>query len=333
MKLPDLIRHSRAHKIFKPFFAGRGHVLVFHRVCRDSDSIFNKNLQVTPEYLENVLKYFISNKIEIVSLDECYELITSKIKKKRFAVFTFDDGYADLMSQALPVFEKYNAPFALFQTTGYPDQKLVNWVYLLEDLVSKNKRIEFNADGREYFFNARTGDEKIDAYFKLRTYLRTSDKHNLPARLTAIFKSSYQELIDYTKRLMLSWEQISEFSNHSLITIGSHSVNHKAFSELQEKEVINEINESIEIIERKIGKPVLYLAYPFGGHSQANVREFNLARDMGIKMAFTAINGNIFKSHADHLTSLPRIGLNENWSSSLIDLYVNGFTPFIDKFR
>jgi peptidoglycan/xylan/chitin deacetylase (PgdA/CDA1 family) len=333
MNKADLIQSSKLHKVFKPFYSGIGHIFMFHRVCNENDYIITKDLQVTPEYLENVLKYFIYNNIDIVTLDECYNRITAKGKVKRFAVFTFDDGYADNLTHALPVFEKYNAPFALFLATGYPDYKIVLWWYLLEYLVLNNSSIKFNEGGDTYFYNTLTLDEKRDAFSKIRRYIRESNHKNLLSRLKTIFNSYYYDLFELTKKLALSWEQVIELSNHSLVTIGAHTVNHLVLSKLTENEVMKEINESVKIIERKTGKPVLYLAYPFGGNNEASVREFNIAGNCSVKMAFTAKNGNIFKRHAHHLTALPRIGINESWSISHIDLYINGLTPFLNNFR
>ena len=75
------------------------------------------------------------------------------------------------------------------------------------------------------------------------------------------------------------------------------------------------------------------VAFTDDGDNEAGKREFDIARTLNIKMAFTAKNGNVFKHHANKLTSLPRIGVNENWSNSHIDLFINGFTPFLNKFR
>lgn len=332
MNKADLIRYSKLHKLFKPSYSGIGHVLMFHRVSNENNSILNKYLQVTPEYLETVLKYFISSNIDIVTLDECYNRIVSKNKVKRFVAFTFDDGYADNLTHALPVFEKYNAPFALFLATGYPDHKIILWWYLLENLVLNNNRIEFKEDGEIYLYDTLTNDEKAVAFTNIRRHIMNSNQANLLSRLKAIFSADNFDLIDLTKKLALSWEQVMELSNHPLVTIGAHTVNHLALSKLIEYEAIAEINESIKIIERKTGKPVLYLAYPFGNSAEAGVREFNMAGKCNIKMAFTSKNGNIFKNQSHHsMISLPRIGIDENWGISQIDLFISGLIPFINN--
>lgn len=331
MKQSDLIQKSKLHKLFSPFYSGIGHILTFHRVCTENNYVLMKALQVTPEYLESVIKFFISNNIEIVNLDECYRRINSKDKVKRFVVFTFDDGYVDNYTNALPVFEKYNAPFTIFLTTGFPDHKIVLWWYLLENLINSNNKIEFKDDGDSFLYNTSTLEEKRIAFMKIRNYILESNHKNYYTRLNTIFKDENIDLFRLTRELALSWKQVIELDTHELVTIGAHTVNHMALSRLNDDEVVEEISNSKKIIETKIKSPVQYLAYPIGTSMEAGEREFNLARMCNIKMAVTTEKGNIFKHHTNYLYSLPRIGINENLSIPNIDLYINGMTTFRDR--
>jgi len=306
---------------------------MLHRVCNESDNdyVITKGLQVTPDYLDTMLKFFVSENYEMVSLDECYNRITSRHKVKKFVAFTFDDGYVDNLTHALPVFEKYNAPFTIFLTTGMPDHKVILWWYLLDNLIMNNNSIQFSDEGKNYHYDTSTIAKKKDTFGKIRPFILESNHENLIPRLKSIFQESFPDLYDLTKRLSLTWEQVIELSKHPLVTIGAHTVNHYALSKLHEDLATKEINESISIIESKIGKPVLHLAYPIGTSIEASTREFKIAANSSLKTAYTAEKGNIFKHHSNSLYSLPRLGINEALQISNIDLYINGLTPFRDK--
>ncbi|MEA3462299.1 MAG: polysaccharide deacetylase family protein [Bacteroidota bacterium] len=327
----DLIHASKLYKVFKPFYSGIGHVLVFHRVGEDDSLVFTKDLQVSPESLERFLQYFNSNNIDIVTLDECYKRILSGKREKRFVAFTFDDGFRDNLSHALPVFEKYNAPFALFLTTGFPDHKIVLWSYMLENLVLNNTAIDFTDRGQRYSYSLSSENEKREAFKEIRTYILSSSPENLIPRLKNIFHASTKDLYSLTSRMALSWEEVKELSDHPLVSIGSHTVNHLALRNLPEEKAIREISDSLTIIEDKTGRPVSHMAYPYGMPSAVGPREFNLASQTRLKLAFTTVSSNIMKHHARNLHALPRIEMRNEWTDKTLDLYVNGYLPFLHR--
>ena len=329
----DLFRRTQLHRLFRPFFAGCGNVLVFHRVENNNSSLFYKNNVVSPDYLESVIQYFISNNIDIVSLDECYERITSKYKSNRFVAFTFDDGWKDNLTYALPIFEKYNVPFALFLTTGYINREMVFWGYLLEDLILSKNHICFSHNGIEYSYITISMEEKINAFYQIKKILREFTKEISLTKLKGLFDLSEDEIYELTQNLMLNWEQVDELSKSPLITFGSHSISHSVLRNLSDKEVFYEIDKSVNIIEERTKRKINYFAYPFGGVAEVSTREYNIASNYGLKMAFTVSNDNLFKHHQKRLSAIPRIGLNEKWSLSHLDLFVNGFTPFMNIFK
>ena len=331
MNKVDIIYYSQFSKFFSPLFSGIGHVLLFHRVCNNDENKITRGLQVTQEYLDAVLKYFISRNIDIVSLDECYNRILSKEKVRRFVVFTFDDGYSDNLTHALPVFERYSAPLAVFIATGYPDHSVILWWYLLDDLVMNSDHIEFLYGNDLYSFSTNTLNEKTDAFWKIRRFILDSNQEDFLTRLAVVFNGDQRDLLALTKKLALSWDQVKELSKHPLVTIGAHTINHLALSKLDEGKVIEEITGSMRLIQEKTEKPVSYLAYPIGTSAEASAREYDLSKQCNVKMSFTAERGNIFKHHSKHLHSLPRIGINERMHISHIDLYINGLIPFIDR--
>ena len=329
MNKTDLIRATKIQSLFRPF-AGIGHVMLFHSVTNDF-SKFNQSIQVSPGYIEGVLEYFTSSKTDIVTLDECYNRLNEKGRTRRFVAFTFDDGYADNLTNALPLFEKYNAPFTLFLTTGFPDHSIVILWSLLEEFVLSDDDIQFEHEGNILNYRNKTLNEKRESFFNIRNLLRRCSAGNFIPVLKKIFNKDEDEIYEPTRRLALTWDQVRFLSSHPLVTIGAHTVNHQNLKTLREEEVISEIRVSAGKIEEITGKQVDYFAYPFGGIAEAAGREYRIARACGLKMAFTANNGSLFKYHSAKLFSLPRLTLNENWTVSHIDLYVNGLTPVLNR--
>ena len=102
--------HTRSHLLLKPFYSGLGSILMFHRVCPKSSKPRirgNAGLEVTPEYLENMILFLRKNNYEIVPLGRVDKILNENLGRKKFAVFTFDDGYIDNYLHAYPILKKY----------------------------------------------------------------------------------------------------------------------------------------------------------------------------------------------------------------------------------
>ena len=67
---------------------------------------------------------------------------------------------------------------------------------------------------------------------------------------------------------------------------------------------------SIQYVEYGLGRDRRHFTYPFGDLGSAGPREFEIARTLGLKTAFTAQKGLISTDAGDQLTSLPRLSLN-----------------------
>ena len=84
------LHQTRSHLISRSFYGGIGSILMFHRVCPDKRGIRiqgNSGLEVTPEYLENLILYLIKMNHDFVSLDTVHErLAEGYIGKKIGAV-------------------------------------------------------------------------------------------------------------------------------------------------------------------------------------------------------------------------------------------------------
>lgn len=94
-------------------------------------------------------------------------------------------------------------------------------------------------------------------------------------------------------------------------TIGSHSATHKDFYKLTSKKVIEEVIDSKNDLEKKLGREVKYFAYPRGRYSKKILKAVKKA---GYQMAFTMDDNFINKN--SNLLKLPRIGVDGSHSFS-----------------
>jgi peptidoglycan/xylan/chitin deacetylase (PgdA/CDA1 family) len=84
----------------------------------------------------------------------------------------------------------------------------------------------------------------------------------------------------------LTWDQIKELDRSGLITIGSHTISHKNL--VTRPEILPEIKQSKDVLEKFLGHSVTTFAYP-GGAFNENVA--NLVNQAGYNTAFTTRYG------------------------------------------
>lgn len=109
------------------------------------------------------------------------------------------------------------------------------------------------------------------------------------------------------KKEMLSIVELQKLAQHSLCTIGAHSMSHQHLDqttkEVQERELI----ESKRILEEWIGKEVSYLAYPYGS---TNTDSYSALQMAGFHLGFGAWGGAMKKNDFNKWW-IPRVIVSE----------------------
>ena len=284
--------------------------MLHHVAAKDASRIpTNEDLKISPEFLENFISSYKSLGIDFVSLDELYRRLSSGDTSHRpFVAFTLDDGYLDNYTNALPVFEKHQVPFAIFVATDFVDKKAVLWWDSLEDLILTHGTIETD-DGKCY--PCGTFQQRWDTFRYLRERILNLNQENLQSELQHMFNHYEVDWLAPIKEKGMSWEHVRKLGEHPLCTIGGHTVSHPALNKLSEERAIHEIVEGIRKIEEVIQQKVHYFAYPYGTPNEIGVREYQIIKDCDIKLAFMAHQGCLNKDNQKHVTHLPRVYLHE----------------------
>ncbi len=113
----------------------------------------------------------------------------------------------------------------------------------------------------------------------------------------------------------MDWDELRAFASDPLVTIGAHTRRHLALAKLSVSEARLEMEESIQRLEQELGRKIVHFSFPYGDETSAGPREFELARELGMRTAVTTRKGLIHEHHADLTTGLPRLSLNGNFQS------------------
>ena len=312
---------SGVHHLLRPIFAGVGTVFMLHHVRPAREAAFqpNRHLEVTPEFLRVVLTHLRSRDIDIVTMDEVHRRLVEHDFSRRFASFTFDDGYRDNRDFALPVMREFDAPFTVYVASDFADGSGRLWWIALERAIAKASSIETGFGGAPTRLDATTPAAKQAAYDRLHDWLRARPtESDMRREIDALCARHGIDPAAICRELCLSWDELKPFARESLVDIGAHTMTHCNLARQDEAIAMEEITESRARIENALERPVTHLAYPYGDRIAAGRREFALARAAGFKTAVTTRPGMTFPESADHLTALPRVSLNGNYQDARI---------------
>ena len=315
-----------------PLFAGQGLIFMLHRVLPEKERnlySLNKDLAITPEKLEEFILFFKQKGYIFISLDELADWLDRKINfQQKFICLTFDDGYQDNLIHGLPIFKKHSVPVTIYVTNCLPNGTAIMWWYLFENHLKSHSKLILNSSKGISEFHWTDEQDAFSQFGQVSEAIKIIPGNELKDVLSLSFGLSDVEIEKNCKSISLTWDEIKELANESLITIGAHTMNHISVRQQTEQLVFEEMKASKSEIEKHIGKEVVHFAYPFGGEFDVSKRDLELAAKAGFKTSTLNQAGNIFKSNKKNKQALARMPLGNTTDNERMSNYLNGIYHF-----
>lgn len=293
--------------VVEAVYGGLGTILAFHRVVerRTGPHLdWMQSLETGVDELESILRHVTRSGRALLSLDEIAAGLRRGTLRHSFVAFTFDDGYRDNLTLALPLFEAYHAPFAVYVTTDFPDHRATMWWYAAEEALLRSSRLEFVSGNEHHSYAAEKLLDKVASFLSIQAAVRYLAPDALEAFANDAFGAARMREL---RGLALSWDDLRDLSRSPLVTIGAHTVTHPALASLTADAVVAEMVGSRRRLESELGRRVNHFAFPFGQRPCVTPRELAIARECGFTTATTTVSGNVFARHAACLEALPRM--------------------------
>lgn len=278
-------------------------VFCYHGVVENRTDIrLERNLQLLSVFKKQI-QYL--RRFQVLTLNELLEVLKSPPKKQRKTmVITFDDGYANNL-QAAEILASAHLPWCIFVSTGALGRNNAIWTVELSLLMLHGQAEKVEALGKIWPLTSRRDREVC--FQSIRYPLKA-----LPAdlRIKAMDNIRRQFPAEETQRLlqkfpslqMLTWYEVSQLAG-SGVEIGSHGVYHEIHHADQPESIRRqELVDSKAEIERRLGFPCRFFAFPNGDSHPGSAAEAEAA---GYKLAFTLESRNI--QPRDNLCLIPRM--------------------------
>jgi peptidoglycan/xylan/chitin deacetylase (PgdA/CDA1 family) len=277
----------------------RPHVVIlgYHQVAERRDDPFD--LAVSPAELEAHLR-FLAQHARPVPLRQAAEEVAEGRIPPRTVVVTFDDGYEDTLTTALPLLQRFRIPATVFVTTGNPGQPF--WWDTLAEIVRQAdafpEHVVLDHPGGGVPLPTR---DRPRFLAQVSRSLRTMEVAERASALAILARACGAAHVIPAVRALTAAE-IRSLASDPLIEVGGHTVTHPPLADVPRARQEMEITDARQALERLLGQPVRAFAYPHGSHT-ASARE--LVRQAGYRIG-CASDPHVVTAASDML-ALPRL--------------------------
>jgi peptidoglycan/xylan/chitin deacetylase (PgdA/CDA1 family) len=259
---------------------GKPAILMFHRVLPRAELrshlVERPRFEMSDEYFGHVLQGMEADGYRFVSLDELTRRIVERRPVDHFAAITFDDGFSDIVLHALPLLERYDAPFTTYVTTGYPDGELLHVSEAIEAMVRSTDHVALELPEGALRLDTTTRARKTAAVKAIELAV-FSQFPTIASAATALGLD-----VASVRACALTWEEVYALSRHPLCVLGAHTVTHRDLTRASRAEIRWELEESNRRLAAHTGKVPLHFAYPFGRYDA-------VSREEGLRAGYRVI--------------------------------------------
>jgi peptidoglycan/xylan/chitin deacetylase (PgdA/CDA1 family) len=263
---------------------GQSAVIYFHRVLTAPNPYFPDD--PTVEELDLLLT-ILGECFRFASLQEIATRRCVTNNEKPMLGISFDDGYEDNYTHALPVLEKHGVKATFFVSSAGTREGIL-WQDKIIQCVEK-------VDGNPAYLNIGGDNYSGLSNLDIASNLMRSMKRQKVAEREQTLDAWVCDIgLKGFDRIMMTEKQIKTLADKGH-HIGGHTHNHAILSAESIRFAKSEITENKEFLERVIQRPINLFCYP-NGHPQLDINldvHPQMLKEAGYIAAFTTLDGGI----------------------------------------
>jgi peptidoglycan/xylan/chitin deacetylase (PgdA/CDA1 family) len=283
-------------------------VLMYHRVIDDPRTDpFGLGMCVTRDRFEHQVQY-LKSRFQILTVGEAVQRLRSgEALPQRALSITFDDGYRDNLTLALPVMKRWAVPFSVYVPTNGMDEGQPLWWDRVISAIAGTRRTQLDlADvglaQRSELVNldGLNADVQVEAVLNRLWSLGKSACDRSVERIEQVLEPVAQSHLAAPR---LTRKEVLQLHREG-VEIGAHSASHPNLALADEALIQDELQNSRTVLEDLLQVPVTGLAYPGG---RVGIAAKRLAEELGFAYALGTESGLNLPRY--ELMELRRIGM------------------------
>jgi len=268
-------------KLFSPGGRfGKLQILLYHRVLAEPDPLRPWEIDKTQFEVQIQI---LSRYYKVLSLSDAMTKLYQGRLPAQSVCISFDDGYEDNVSIAMPILLKYGVPATFFIATGFLNGHLMWNDKIIESIRQYNQNIlDLTHLGLGYYLT-KTVTQKSQAIQGILNKV----KHKPAAERDSIVQEIIAKSNANFKPLMMDSKGVVSLSQAGM-EIGAHTVTHPILKNLEQNTAKLEIAQSKKTLENILQKRVSYFAYPNGYPGRDyDVNHSQMLKQLGFDYGFS----------------------------------------------
>jgi len=210
-------------------------------------------------------------------------------------VVTFDDGYVDNLTNAMPIAEAKGIPITVFVTSGLLGGDKGFWWDRLGTLLRGRPsgiheiRLPANEGTVRIGLGSSKAGEEFESVRQQLLPLPVAEIHHVLDAAAEEWGTSAAPPPDARS---LTPSELGQLARSEVVTIGAHTLDHVRLAGLPTHDQLETISSSKEELEQLSGQAISHFAYPFGGRDSFDDSSVDAVRSAGFETACTTIPGN-----------------------------------------
>jgi peptidoglycan/xylan/chitin deacetylase (PgdA/CDA1 family) len=273
-------------------------ILIFHRVLPLPDPLFPEvpDVRRFRQLLGWVQRWF-----QVLPLDVAAQQLAQGRLPARALCITFDDGYADNASQALPLLREHGMAATFVIACGHLERGRM-WNDSVIEAIRRTPLAALDLRdcglGQHALSSLQARRSAIDRLLGQIKYLPATQRDQAVAHVTQVAK------VPLPSNLMLRSEQLQMLRDKGM-QIGAHTVSHPILTRMDDALARWEISHGKQVLELLLQQPVTLFAYPNGKPgADYSADHVAMVREAGFTVAVSTAHGAAVRG--DDVLQLPR---------------------------
>jgi peptidoglycan/xylan/chitin deacetylase (PgdA/CDA1 family) len=272
--------------------------LCYHRTAEpvQNGGLAGALADATPAQFDQQLA-FLAKYFNFVGVDDIVAFLKDGKKLPPNPVLlSFDDGYRECLTVALPILERHGAKATFFIPTDFIENRRLFWwdriALAVHGAIGKRDAIELDYPKPLKLSFAGTADAAKSTLIQV---VKKTKRLDVERFLRGLESACASELTPETERRLvddslMTWEEIARLAQAGM-DIGSHTRSHRVLQTLDPAEHEEELRGSRLELEERLGRPVRSIAYPVGYSLGGDQTLRSAVAGAGYDVGFTCRSG------------------------------------------